>query len=237
MTDGLRQLNDHIWIFPHDPDETRVQPTVGMVLTKTQTILIDSGHSPRHARRALSLLRDIGAPTITHVIYTHHHWDHTFGGMMWGNAAFVAHEQCRELMRAQYSSKPWSSMYIQEEIRVNPTRKNSLRAMDRAIDDWRNFRLALPTITFAKELDIYLDGLTLEMRHVGGQHAPDSITIRVRESRVMFIGDCYYGNEGGNDVEMVKALLDEDVDLYIEGHSDPRTRVDMAALMTQTPST
>jgi glyoxylase-like metal-dependent hydrolase (beta-lactamase superfamily II) len=124
-------------------------------------------------------------------------------------------------------------MYIQEEIRLNPQRKNALRAMDRAIDDWRNFRLALPTISFAKELDIYLDGLTLEMRHVGGQHAPDSITIRVRESGVMFVGDCYYAADGTNDAEMVKTLLEADAELYISGHSDPRSREEMAALLNQ----
>jgi glyoxylase-like metal-dependent hydrolase (beta-lactamase superfamily II) len=232
MPDKLYQLNDHIWIYPHDPDAARVQPSVGIITTPTQTILIDAGNGPRHARQILLALREVGLPPVSHVIYTHFHWDHTFGGQVWGGAV-VAHEQTRELLRSQYVSKPWSSLYIQEEITNNPMRKTTMRALDRAVDDWRAFQIILPLVTFTHSLELYLDGLTLDLQHVGGQHAADSITIRIRESKVMFLGDCYYPPpahlrkiDDTIDHTMAEVLLSEDVDLYIEGHNDPATRTE-----------
>lgn len=232
MPDKLHQLNDHIWIFPHDPDAARVQPCVGIIITPTQTVLIDAGNSPRHARSLLLTLREMAAPPVSHVIYTHYHWDHTFGGQVWGSSV-IAHEQTRELLRAQYLSKPWSSMYIQEEINNNPNRKATMRALDRAIDDWRAFKIILPTITFTHTLELYLDGLTLDLQHVGGQHAPDSITVRIRESKVMFLGDCYYPPpahlrkpDDNLDQHMLTALLAQDVAIFVEGHNDPATRAE-----------
>jgi glyoxylase-like metal-dependent hydrolase (beta-lactamase superfamily II) len=133
----------------------------------------------------------------------------------------------------QYVSKPWSSLYIQEEITNNPMRKTTMRALDRAVDDWRAFQIILPLVTFTHSLELYLDGLTLDLQHVGGQHAADSITIRIRESKVMFLGDCYYPPpahlrkiDDTIDHTMAEVLLSEDVDLYIEGHNDPATRTE-----------
>lgn len=230
MSDKLHQVNDHIWVFPHDPDAARVQPTVGIITTPTQTVLIDAGNGPRHARHILLTLREMNVPPVSHVIYTHHHWDHTFGGQVWGGV-IVAHEQTRELLRSQYLSKPWSSLYIQEEITNNPMRKTAMRALDRAVEDWRAFQIVLPMLTFTHATELYLDGLTLQLRHIGGQHALDSITIRVCESKVMFLGDCYYPPpahirrpEDTIDQSMVVALLGEDVEIFIEGHNDPATR-------------
>jgi glyoxylase-like metal-dependent hydrolase (beta-lactamase superfamily II) len=201
-------------------------------------VLVDAGNSPRHARRILSLLREKSLPTITHLIYTHYHWDHTFGGMVWGNAALIAHEQCRDLMRSQYASKNWNSMVIQEEIRLNPLRKNALRALDRAVDDWRNFRVVLPGVTFTKQMDVYLDSVMLELRHVGGQHSPDAITVRVKQDKVLFIGDCYYQPpthlrkpEDTIDKPMLASLLEEPADIYIEGHDQPQTYAQLQAIL------
>lgn len=231
----LRQLNDHTWIFPHDPDLSRVQPTIGAITTPTQTVLIDAGNSPRHARHILAALREIGAPPVSHVIYTHYHWDHTFGGQVWGGLV-VGHEQTRDLLRSQYVSKPWSSVYIQEEITTNPLRKTTMRALDRAVDDWRAFRIVLPMVTFSTALELYLDGLTLDLRHVGGRHAADSITVRVRESQVLFLGDCYYPPpnylrkpDDTIDRQMIEALLAENALLYVEGHNEPATHDEFAA--------
>jgi glyoxylase-like metal-dependent hydrolase (beta-lactamase superfamily II) len=232
MSDKLRQVNDHIWVYPHDPDASRMQPCVGVITTPTQTVLIDAGNSPRHARSILIALREMGVQPVSHVIYTHHHWDHTFGGQVWGGIV-VGHEQTRDLLRNQYASKPWSSLYIQEEISSNPMRKTAMRALDRAVDDWRAFQIVLPMVTFTHEMMLYLDGLTLELRHVGGQHAADSITVRVREANVLFVGDCYLQPpphlrklDDTVDGRMIHDLLEQDADVYVEGHSDPMTRAE-----------
>lgn len=244
MIDGLHQIAEHVWLFPHDPDSSRMQPCVGVIMTPTQTVLIDAGHSPRLARRIVMQLRDLGASPISHLIYTHYHWDHTFGALLWHAPIVVAHEHCRDLMRTQYAAKPWSGIYIQEEIRLNPLRRPALKALDRAIDDWRNFRVVLPTLTFASTLELYLDGVTLRLRHVGGQHSPDSIIVQAVEPRVLFMGDCYYppppqmGDSNDRaDTSMMRELLQEEADLFVSGHNAPRTRAEFEALIESQAAT
>ncbi|MBZ0287505.1 MAG: MBL fold metallo-hydrolase, partial [Anaerolineae bacterium] len=209
-------------------------PSVGVITTPTQTVLIDAGNSPRHAHHILAAMREISLPPVTHIIYTHHHWDHTFGGQVW-DGLVVGHEQTRELLRSQYISKPWSSLYIQEEINVNPQRRPVLRALDRAVDDWRAFKIALPEVTFSDSLELHLDGLTLDLRHVGGSHAPDSITIMVRQAGVLFVGDACYPPpphlrkpEDVVDRRPLEAILEQEAVLYVEGHHEPATRDELA---------
>ena len=84
MSDTLQQVASNIWIFPHDEDANRVQPNVGIIVAGKHTVLIDAGNSPRHARRIMIALDDIQAPAVSYLIYTHSHWDHVFGAMVFG---------------------------------------------------------------------------------------------------------------------------------------------------------
>jgi glyoxylase-like metal-dependent hydrolase (beta-lactamase superfamily II) len=229
MPDELQPIAERVWIFPRDPDSSKIQPNVGVICTSTETILVDGGNSPRHARRILAALTEINAPPVRYVIYTHHHWDHAFGANVFG-AQTVAHELCRKLL-VESAARPWSYAYLQEEIRRNPVREQALIALGRAIDDWRTFRILIPSITFTHKLRLHLDGLTLDLEHVGGRHAPDSVVVRVKEAGVLFVSDCYYPppihlREPSDtlDYAMIEALADEAMTMYVDGHGDPMSR-------------
>jgi glyoxylase-like metal-dependent hydrolase (beta-lactamase superfamily II) len=229
VSDTLRRIADNVWMFPHDKDQKKIQPTVGIICTPTQTVLVDGGNSPKHAGRIQAALKAIDAPPISQIIYTHHHWDHVFGACAFG-APTIGHELCRDLL-LQSAARPWSHEYIQREIRRNPRLKASYGALDRAIDSWGDFRIEIPSTTFSQRLLLHLDGLTVELVHVGGWHAADSIVVRVKEARVMFLGDCFYprlpqDNAGRTGIawSMLAALLDTSIDLYVHGHAFPLKR-------------
>ncbi len=229
MTDTLVQITDNVWIFPRDEDPARAQPNVGIVVAGHKTVLIDGGNSPRHARRIMIALDDIEAPAVSHIIYTHSHWDHVFGAMVFGATA-LGHELCRKQL-GEMVAKPWSHSYIQEEIQRSPAREAGLRAMSRAMEDWRNFRIVQPEVVFSRHLTLHMDSMTFELDHVGGLHSPDSIAVRIPEARVMFIGDSYYPPasylrhaEDTYNFALMRSLLSEDIDHYIDGHNPPMTR-------------
>jgi glyoxylase-like metal-dependent hydrolase (beta-lactamase superfamily II) len=229
MLDTLVEVAENVWIFPHNEDPNRVQPNVGIVVTRNHTVLIDAGNSPRHGRRILIALDDIRAPAVSHIIYTHSHWDHVFGAQLFG-ATVIAHELCRKQL-AELASRPWSNTYIQEEIQRIPSREPGLRAMQRAMEDWRNFRLVLPEIVLSKSLTLYLDDVAFEIQHVGGLHAPDSLVVRIPQRKSLFLGDCYYAPplalhrpDDSLNQPMIRSLIDRHIDVYIDGHSEPMTR-------------
>jgi glyoxylase-like metal-dependent hydrolase (beta-lactamase superfamily II) len=239
MPDTLIQVAQNVWIFPRDEDHNRVQPNVGVIVAGEHTILVDGGNSPRHARRVLLALDDVNAPSVSYVIYTHSHWDHVFGAMVFGAPA-IAHELCRKQL-TETAAKPWSHGFIQEEIQRTPTREPELRALGRAIEEWRNFRIVLPEIVLSKELRMYLGGMTIAIEHVGGKHAPDSVVVRLPDAGVLFTADCFYPPPLHQrratdtlDADMIESLIDPDIDMYIDGHGNPRTRADMKQLAADT---
>ncbi|HEX2908478.1 MAG TPA: MBL fold metallo-hydrolase [Phototrophicaceae bacterium] len=238
---ALIQLAQHVYIYPGDPDPNRTQPNVGVIVTPNHTVLIDAGNSPRVARRVLLALDELHAPPINYVIYTHSHWDHVFGAGVFSVPA-IGHELCRKQL-VDTASKPWSQAYIQEEIQRTPAREASLKAMSRAIEDWRSFHIVVPEITLSRLLRLYLDDLTLEIEHVGGQHAPESVVVRAVEARVIFLGDCYYPPPAHlrrpNDTldwELIKTLSSDNLDIYVDGHNPPRTRDEFRQLALEQDS-
>lgn len=233
MPETLCQLSENVWIFPHDKNPQKIQPNVGIICTPTQTVVIDSGNSPRRARSILAALESIDAPPVSHVIYTHHHWDHISGACAFG-VPVIAHDLCKELLAAR-ALLPWSHNYIREQIQRNPLLKASYETMDQAIENWNDFQIILPDTTFSQTLNLQLDGVTLELEHVGGHHASDSIVVRVKERGVMFLGDCYYppprsqqGNSHKVSWSMLLSFLEEKaINTYVDGHADPFSSSDM----------
>jgi glyoxylase-like metal-dependent hydrolase (beta-lactamase superfamily II) len=238
MVDPLHQITDHIWFFPPHSDPEVVQPGVGIILTPSETILVDAGSSPRHARQIRAVLREMEAPPVRTVIYTHHHWDHTFGGQIWDGCQIIAHEQCRALLHEHYGSQPWGHRYIQEQSYLNPAWAAGLRAMDRAVDDWGRFQLKLPNTTFTNDLTLFVNERTFHLVHVGGRHAPDSIVVEV--NGVIFAGDCFYPpplsvRQPGDtlDFAMIERLLARNAAAYIDAHGSPRTHAEFARLLDE----
>lgn len=190
MAGRLIQVAPHVWLFPRDPNPARIQPTVVAIVSATRTILVDAGNGARHARRIAAALEAVAAPPIRAIIYTHHHWDHVFGASVFEVPA-IAHERCRDLLR-EVAAKPWGEQFLRDEIARDRLLEPGYSALARATDDWSDFAVVVPSVTFSQRLRLQCDEVSIELEHVGGQHAADSIVVRVPEARVLFRGDCFY---------------------------------------------
>ena len=89
---------------------------------------------------------------------------------------------------ADFKKREWSAAALREEILHNPKREISNNAMIDAIGDWRDFQLPELSLSFNHSLSLYFEDLTLELAHIGGRHASDSIIVRIPEEGVMFLG-------------------------------------------------
>ncbi|MEV1147513.1 MBL fold metallo-hydrolase, partial [Micromonospora sp. NPDC049799] len=125
------------------------------------------------------------------------------------------------------AARPWSHRYLREQVRADPRLGPSFRARALAVDSWDGFAVLPPTRVFT-------DSLTLptgvEVRHVGGRHAPDSTVVADRESGVLALGDCWYPPPAHlrtpadePDLALVASLLDDDIGWYVSGHSPTMT--------------
>jgi len=225
----LKQLTEHAWFLPHDPDENAVQSSIGVITTQNKSILIDAGNSPRLARKLRTELIRNNLPPVSRIIYTHHHWDHVYGACEFDVLA-TAHKLCKAILEEE-SKKPWGIEYLREEIKREPKLTVSYNARAKSIEDWKAFRIVVPEDVFETEKVIYLDRLSIELVHVGGEHAEDSIVVKIPQEKVMFIGDCYYPPpahlrkpDSAPSLEMLRTLQNDAYDLYVEGHAKPFTR-------------
>jgi glyoxylase-like metal-dependent hydrolase (beta-lactamase superfamily II) len=238
MDTSALQLTGSTWVFPCNPVPEKLQPNVGIIISGNDTVLVDGGNSPRHARRILSALDELNAPPVRYIIYTHSHFDHFFGAQVFGAPA-IAHELCRQRVQ-EMANKPWSFSYIEDEIRDSPERAIGLRNIARVMDEWRGFRITVPTVTFTAGLQLYLGDLLVEIEHVGGHHSPDSSVVRVPGEGVMFVADAYYPptpdyRQPGDTLDyglIARLMDDETIQQVVDGHGEsPLSRKAVLALL------
>ena len=229
MQQKLTQLAENVWLWPHDPDFNAVQGCVGVIVGENETALVDAGNSPDLVRQIIDALEERALPGVGRIIYTHHHWDHVYGECVF-DVPIYAHEKCRAILLEE-AKKPWSAKYLDRLVARNPKLKVSCKAQARAIRDWDSFRIVPPIRVFSKVEFIDLDGIQIELEHVGGKHAKDSIIVKVPQAKVIFLGDCFYvpplhlrkpGDVSDNG--MLKSVQNDAYDLYVEGHDVPFAR-------------
>jgi glyoxylase-like metal-dependent hydrolase (beta-lactamase superfamily II) len=76
----------------------------------------------------------------------------------------------------------------------------------------------------------------VELRHVGGRHAEDSTVVTVPDSGVVLLGDSFYPPPlhlrqpgDGLDLDLVRSLISNDVEWYVDSHSTPRSLAEVRA--------
>ena len=226
MDQNLIQLTEHIWLWPCSDDPEVIQPSIGVIAGKYRTILVDAGNSPYVVNRIKDAIQQARLPAVSSIVYTHHHWDHVYGACVF-QVPVYAHEKCRSILLNE-AKKPWSAKYLDQMVARNPKLKVSYDAQARAIHDWDAFQIVVPDKVFSTIEVFDLDGIRVELEHVGGKHARDSIIVKVPQDRVMFLGDCYYPPplhlRKPSDVAssaMLKSIKNETYVLYVEGHDAP----------------
>jgi glyoxylase-like metal-dependent hydrolase (beta-lactamase superfamily II) len=234
----LQQLSEHTWYLPHNPDHNAVQSSIGVIATTKESVLIDAGNSPRLARKLQTELARCHLPPVSRIIYTHHHWDHISGACEF-EVPVTAHRICKTLLEGE-AKKPWGIEYLREEIKREPKLTVSYSARAKCIEDWRTFRIIVPEEVFESTKKIHLDRLTIELEHIGGEHAEDSIVVKIPQERVMFIGDCYYPPplhlrkpDSAPSLDMLRRIQNDTYKLYVEGHDKPFTRTELLTFLQQ----
>ena len=92
----------------------------------------------------------------------------------------------------------------------------------------RNIKIILPTLTFQDQIELDLGEVTCVLKHVGGDHAHDSIVMYIKEEKILFLGDCIYADIFSYTTKRTFALIDElekfDAETYILSHGEAINR-------------
>ena len=184
----LHQVSPHVWWFT--PEQRRDRPSLAVVVGARETLLLDVGASPAHLGEFLTALDAAGVRRPDRAALTHWHWDHVFG--LGGFAGPVISSRATAVQLTRMCTYDYSDAglpALQADGREIPF---TCEHMQRELSDAerRALRLRVPEVVFDDRMQLDLGGVECALRHVGGDHAPDSVVIQVPADRLLFMGDC-----------------------------------------------
>ncbi len=129
-------------------------------------------------------------------------------------------EDLREL-----ADTDWSDEALEQRLAAGEVSADHVEHVKEELPSPRDVRIAPADLVFDAGLDVDLGGVTVHIRHVGGDHAADSCVMHVEPDGVLFLGDCLYQAPSGGLTADLALPLQESVlafgaDVFVEGHSD-----------------
>jgi len=137
-------------------------------------VAIDACASRGRTELLLRVISEVAAAPVSRLVNTHSHPDHTFGNELFVGASVLAHERCREELRA-------------DTLLADPP------ALWDPVPDWGGVSLRLPDVTFADRVRLWSGERELVVEHVGvPAHTGGDAVVWLREERVLFTGDLVF---------------------------------------------
>ncbi len=176
----------------------------GFLVGSDAVTVIDTCFTERRTRMFLDAIRQATTLPLRTLINTHHHGDHTHGNYLLPTATIIGHELCRE--EAMASGHAAAALFPGV--------------------DWGTIEIAPPFVTIQERLNLYVDDLKVELKHVGPAHTTNDVIAWIPQRKVLFTGDVIFnggtpfaamGSVAGwlEALEMLRALEPETI---VPGH-------------------
>jgi glyoxylase-like metal-dependent hydrolase (beta-lactamase superfamily II) len=229
---ALARISEHVyWMPPGPPD----RPSLCAVVGERRTIMLDAGSSTRHTRAFLDALRLESGTRPAAVVYTHFHWDHVLGGAEVGGHVIAQALTAEQLI--ELAARDWSDEGLDRRVAAGQASPGYAANIKEEMPSPRTVEVAPADIVFHDGLDVELGGVTVRVRHVGGDHSADSSVMYVEPDRVLFLGDCLCDSPTGVltaelAFPLYDAIFEFDAEVYVEGHHPSvSTRADVEVLI------
>jgi glyoxylase-like metal-dependent hydrolase (beta-lactamase superfamily II) len=160
------RVSEDIYVFT---SEVYAQVTAGLIVYSDGAVLIDTLAFPHETLEIKDFVENRLSTRVQYLIYTHYHADHTNGAYLFPQARAIGHVLCREKLDTV-------------------GRQGMARAKAQA-PELAEAEVVLPTVLLEDGLLLlYLGKKTLQLFPTPGPSA-DSISVLLREDRILFAGD------------------------------------------------
>lgn len=213
--------------------------TMTVMDTGKTLVVVDTYASYKLAEKALIYINKIFNKPVSHVINTHHHWDHTFGNQVFKKAVIIGHKFCLEDMKTEYSDPANRLRAIKKAIDYIGKDKHKRDFLQQVCEELKaGFVLTLPSLLVNDEYTLKVGHLTFKLYHVPGLHTRSNLTIYVPElglvfTRINFHQKYFPTLEAGVDMnKLVHSLEDilsykKPIKFIMPGHGSPLPNPDL----------
>ena len=184
----------------------------GLVIGENSVLVIDSKMDEESVNQTIEAIGELSDKPIRYLVNTHSDGDHIMGNRYFpGSVTVIAHKNCRD-----------------DFFKENFGRES----------DWDQaaFYPFTPSLTFEKNMNIWLGRKKIELHYFGVGHTTGDIIVYIPDEKIAFMGDLYFSArpqlihsiKNGNShayVNTLTAMLESlDAELFLSGHSEPAGR-------------
>jgi glyoxylase-like metal-dependent hydrolase (beta-lactamase superfamily II) len=173
---AFTEVADRVWVARYEWFDVNVSLVGG----DRGLLIVDTHGSAAAAREVLADVRRLGAGTVTAVINTHEHFDHTFGNgelrAAYGQVPIHAHETAAE--RTVEAGRRIQALYSLPE-NVDDPHREEVQATEIVPAD----------TTFSSAVVLDLGDRLVELVHPGRGHTGGDLVVRVPDVDVLLAGD------------------------------------------------
>lgn len=184
-------------------------------------LVVDSLYDVRLTRQLAALYAEVHPGAPRRLINTHHNGDHCWGNQVFAGAEIIAHRGCADRF-ADFTPER------AEMIRTMVDPPESMRAIH---EEWADFDfsevvLTPPTVVIDHDVTIDLDGVRVDLLHVGPAHTEGDLVVHVPDEGVVLMGDVLFnrctpiGWEGSTDnwIAALRRVEDLAPEWVVPGH-------------------
>ncbi len=222
----VQKINDRVYALlgPRGmPDKQNqgymVNSTV--IIGDKGVILVDTGFNDVIGKHLAQAVAKLTPKTVTHIINTHHHGDHTLGNIAFKGAEIISTQQCKALVE--------KTGYDYINIVQNLTGQK-----------FPHTKPVPATVTVAQETrtERLIDGVKIVLWAPKGSHTPGDLLVYLPDDKVLIAGDVLVNETVPNFqdaavktwINTLDAIQKMDAKSIVPGHGPMMTQRDVAAM-------
>jgi glyoxylase-like metal-dependent hydrolase (beta-lactamase superfamily II) len=234
---GLQDLGNGCYAYLQ-PDGSWGWSNAGLVVSGGESLLVDTLFDLPLTREMLAAMRRAepkAAARIGTLVNTHSNGDHCFGNELVEGAEIIASKACDEEMRRDGGAGRLAEM------------KRNAKQMGEAGEyfarifgpfDFEGINVAMPTLTFEREITRRVGDKTVRLIEVGPAHTGGDLLAYVPEDRAVFTGDILFINGHpiiwagpiSNWIKACQLMLDLEIETVVPGHGPITDKRGVAAV-------
>jgi cyclase len=202
----LEQIANRVWaVISSDP--TWMMSNAGIVDLGGQTLVWDTGTSPRASIELKRVAEELTGRTVGIVVNSHYHLDHSLGNQVFAGSSIFSTRITRDLMRARFEQlieevKEFPNWIAHTKTQLETVTdaferralEFDLAEMEMLSEFMPNFKPTLPMMTFEGSLGFYGTGFngigrTARALSFGAGHTVSDTVLHLPEDGILFAGD------------------------------------------------
>src|SRR5215469_4250382 len=234
---GLHGLGNGCYAYLQ-PDGSWGWSNAGLVVDGEQSLLVDTLFDLKLTREMLDTMRRAeprAAAKIGTLVNTHSNGDHCFGNELVTGAEIIASKACAEEMRHDGGAG-----------RLADFKRNAAQMGDSgaffaeifAPFEFDGINVAMPTVTFERELTRKVGNKTVCLIEVGPAHTAGDVLAYLPADRVIYTGDILFINGHPiiwagpveNCIKACQMMMELDIETVVPGHGPITNKKGVAAL-------